>query len=395
MRWPTPSRMSPSVLFLLAILTFITFSRVVAQDLPSLTGDTKNANNIPAATPQATEKGDSASPTNAPSATGGDSKSESGSAAESAAETKTDASDSGSVPTDLPAATSFAGTAADTSGDKPTITSLGGGVTLSGLPTLAGVFSYPPPSVPPIAKAPYMQHSNLPEGTVFIAVGAALGFFAVVIIAWRILVAWSINRSVRRSATKGYAPMGETTYDKGERRKSTLYSTVAPAGSTMSLEKLVSTRAGTSISKTPRENSSLFFSPTAGAGMHSASNRNSGYLPSGYYASSTAAPGGGTGMTTLGGGGDRGSKLRPHSGVYSTTRHMDPSPPDSPDVRPSTAGLSTAGSRSSLNLSTTTGTRAPSTYLDDLMSTPPPLPQHGNIGGRPKRDSMGRNQYRD
>jgi hypothetical protein len=238
-----------------------------------------------------------------------------------------------------------------------------------------------------------MQHSNLPEGTVFIAVGAALGFLALVIIAWRGLVAWSINRSVRRSATKGYSAVGDSSYDnKGDKRKSGLYSSAAPIGSTMSLEKLV--RTGTAGSKGPRD-SNLFFSPTAGAGMHSPGNRNSGYLPSGYYAATTAAPGGGTGMTTLGEPGDRGSKLRPHSGIYAATRHVDPSPPDSPDVRPSTAGLSTRDSRSSLNLSTTTGNRAPSTYLDDLMSVPPVPPVINNYSTKPKRESLGRGQYRD
>lgn len=240
-----------------------------------------------------------------------------------------------------------------------------------------------------------MQRSELPEGTVFIAVGAALGFFALVIIAWRGLVAWSINRSVRRSATKGYSAVGDISYDKSDRRKSGLYSSTAPAGSSISLEKLViGNRTGTAGSKPVPENSNLFFSPTLGAGMQSPGNRNSGYLPSGYYASSTASPGGGTGMTTIGGPGDRGSRLRPHSGVYSSPRHLDPSPPESPDVRPSTAGLSTRDSRSSLNLSTTTGNRAPSTYLDDLMSVPP-IPQHANHTGRPQRESLGRSQYRD
>ncbi|ERF77126.1 hypothetical protein EPUS_07667 [Endocarpon pusillum Z07020] len=361
MRSTASGRMSPSVLFLLAVFTIIGISRVAAQDLPTLTISTDNS--IPTA---------------------------SGPASDSDASTEDTASNT------LPPLTSLAGSSVETTGTPPslsTTTDNPGLPKLTDLPTLSGQYSYPPPSVPPTAKAPYMQHSNLPEGTVFIAVGAALGFFALVIIAWRGLVAWSINRSVRRSASKGYTAVGDS-YDKSDKRKSGLYGSAAAMGSTMSLEKLVSTsRTGTAGSK-PRENSNLFFSPTAGAGMQTPGSRNSGYLPSGYYASTNAAPGGGAGMTTLGEPGDRASRLRPHSGIHASPRHLDPSPPESPDVRPSTAGLSAGDSRSSLNLSTTTGNRAPSTYLDDLMNVPP-MPQHTNLSGRPKRESTGRGSYRD
>ncbi len=376
MRSTTSRRMSPSVLFLLAVFTAIGVSRVAAQDLPTLTISTDNS--IPTATAPNPDSDSSAAPTQT--------------ASESASESQSDASTEDRASSTLPALTSFTGSSVETTGTPPslsTTTDSPGIPRLTDLPTLSGQYSYPPPSVPPTAQAPYMQQSNLPEGTVFIAVGAALGFFALVIIAWRVLVAWSINRSVRRSATKGYTAMADSSYDKSDKRKSGLYSSIAPIGSTMSLEKLGSTnRTGTAGSK-PRENSSLFFSPTAGAGMHTPGSRNSGYLPSGYYASTTAAPGGGAGMNAMGEPGDRGSRLRPHSGIHSSPRYLDPSPPGSPDVRPSTAGLSVGDSRSSLNLSTTTGNRAPSTYLDDLMNAPP-MAQHTNVSGRPKRASMGR-----
>ena len=380
MRSTISRRMSPSALFLLAALTTIGISRVAAQGLPTLTISTDNS--IPTASGPDSDSESSAAPTQ--SASESDSSSDSPSQSESASED--------TATNTLPGLTSFTGSSVATTDAPPSLStgsdSAGLLPPLTDLPTLTGAFNYPPPSVPPTSQAPYMQRSSLPEGTVFIAVGAALGFFAMVIIAWRGLVAWSINRSVRRSATKGYTSVGESSYDKTDKRKSGLYSTVAPVGSTMSLEKLVSTnRTGTSGSKNPKDDSNLFFSPTAGAGMHTAGNRNSGYLPSGYYASTTAAPGSVAG--------DRGSKLRPHSGVYASPRYLDPSPPDSPDVRPSTAGLSVGDSRSSLNLSTTTHNRAPSTYLDDLMSAPPLLPQHGNVSGRPKRESLGRGQYRD
>jgi hypothetical protein len=145
-------------------------------------------------------------------------------------------------------------------------------------------------------------------------------------------------------------------------------------GSSMSLEKLgTGSRHGTSNSRSQTPDASLFFSPTAGAGTHTYnSNRASTYLPSGYYNAGTVVPGGGTGMTTIGGGGDRGSKSRRQSGPLMTARAIDPSPPESPDTRPSTGGASIGDSRSTVNL-VPTSDRTPSTYLDDLMS----IPEHG------------------
>ena len=249
---------------------------------------------------------------------------------------------------------------------------------LTGFPTLPGGFNYPSPTVPPSANAPYLRKSNLPQDTVFIIVGAVIAFAALVILAWRVAVAWSINRSVRNTAIAGYGHMGDS---KGGRRKSSGLGPYggAPMGSAMSLEKLgTGSRNGTSNSKSQTPNPSLFFSPTAGAGTHTYnSNRTSSYLPSGYYNAGTAAPGGGTGMTTIGGGGDRGSKLRPQSGPLVTARAVDPTPPESPDFRPSTGGASIGDSRSSLNLAPSRS-RTPSTYLEDMMSNgASSVPRHG------------------
>jgi len=198
------------------------------------------------------------------------------------------------------------------------------------------------------------------------------------ILAWRILVAWSINRSVRKTAITGHGHMGDS---KGGRRTSSGLGSYggAPMGSSMSLEKLgTGSRHGTSNSRSQTPDASLFFSPTAGAGTHTYnSNRASTYLPSGYYNAGTAAPGGGTGMTTIGGGGDRGSKMRRQSGPLITARTIDPSPPESPDTRPSTGGASIGDSRSTVNL-VPASDRTPSTYLDDLMSNRVPIiPEHG------------------
>ena len=61
------------------------------------------------------------------------------------------------------------GTDPTESGAIPTITGGADETTaalLTGLPTLSGAFVIVAPSVPPTANAPYMQVSNLPEGTV-------------------------------------------------------------------------------------------------------------------------------------------------------------------------------------------------------------------------------------
>jgi len=89
------------------------------------------------------------------------------------------------------------------------------GITDSALPTLPGGYNYPPPTVPPAAGAPYLAASQLPENFVFIVVGAALGFIALLIIGWQILMSWSINRRFKRDASASgtgnvsYTPLPE------------------------------------------------------------------------------------------------------------------------------------------------------------------------------------------
>ena len=263
-------------------------------------------------------------------------------------------------------------------------TSTGSDGLITGLPKLAGD-DYPPPTVPPTAGAPFMRKSNLPEGTVFICVGAAIAFIALVILAWRGLVAWSLHRSVRRAAvaqSSKYAFAGDNKrrYSHGKPLASPFY-TPGP-GSTLSLDQLGASSKGAS-SKPPSAHGSLFFSPTAGAGMHTPANRGSGYLPAGYYAAGNSAAGGGSGMTHLGNtNGISLSNLNPgaQNNRYSRARSIGPSPPASPslppsrgnDLRPNTANLSTtalagAASNSSLNVNMTAESRAPSAYLEELF----------------------------
>lgn len=125
--------------------------------------------------------------------------------------------------------------------------------------------------------------------------------------------------------------------------------------------------------------------------MQGPAKRGSGYLPAGYYAAGNSAPGGGMGMTHIGGGG---SGLGNANHRYSRARSMGPSPPRSPSLppsqgndgglgRPSTAGLSMHASNSSLNLSAPPQGRAPSAYLEELFQSQPLGADPGSDRRRP------------
>lgn len=252
---------------------------------------------------------------------------------------------------------------------------------ITGLPKLAGD-DYPPPTVPPTANAPFMQKSTLPEGTVFICVGAFLGFVGFIVIAWRGLVAWSLHRSVRRAAMVQSSKYGREKAHAARRNSRAPFYSPDP-GSTLSLDQLGASGRGGSKSNTARE--SLFFSPTAGGGMQAAGTRGSGYLPAGYYVAGNSVPG--SGASHLGGGG---SSLGNPNHRYSRARSRGPSPPLSPSLPPSRsedvafrpqsmAGLSMHASNSSLNLSLAPQGRAPSAYLEDLFENHPPLPESSTM----------------
>ncbi|KIW01462.1 uncharacterized protein PV09_07219 [Verruconis gallopava] len=288
---------------------------------------------------------------------------------------------------------------------------------LSGVPTIAG-YGIPTQVVPWTAGAPYMQTSNLPEGTVFIVVGAFLGFLGAAVLAWRGMVAWSLHRSVKR------AQLGAGTYSDSMLKlaKPGVATSTAAMGSTLSLERLsapagklskahgrnTGSTAGPQASSTAARNSSLFFSPTAGAGAHhtnpaglmSPSNRSSNFLPAGYYAPPTStSPASGAKHASIGGTAARLSTLNPnHPANRGYAQPADytstgaPSPPDSPGLgRPSTGGtLGTQGTTrgrydrlsgmgvqenwSNLNVpgGAPSGQRAPSANLEDLFE------HHGN-----------------
>lgn len=159
--------------------------------------------------------------------------------------------------------------------NAPALTSSSGGLpglSLTGLPTLSGAYSYPPPSVPPTAGAPYMHKTNLPENFVFIIVGAIIAFVALLIISWRVLTSWSINRRFKRDAGHGasYTPLADFKQKPA----------VQSSHDMKDLGNLPK-----SFSSVP----SLFFSPTAEVARHSmrpASKHSSGvhqHMPAGHY----------------------------------------------------------------------------------------------------------------
>ncbi|KAI9832843.1 MAG: hypothetical protein M1826_001009 [Phylliscum demangeonii] len=256
------------------------------------------------------------------------------------------------------------GAVQSTQSAPPSITGHGSSATglPKGLPTLSGAYSYPPPTVPPTAGAPFLQHSKLPEGTVFIIVGACLGFLGCCIVAWRILIAWSVHRSVERAALR--KNMADATV-KLQPRGSGFYA--AGPGSSLSLDHLSSNvRASSYGPKSHLANGGLFYSPTArgSTALDPSANRASSYLPAGYYAAGASAPGGGASSLHLG-------TLPAHHTARGRTAGT--SPPASPNLSPGPQAshviFPSHPSTSSLNLSVPPQGRAPSAYLEDLFAS--------------------------
>ena len=199
-----------------------------------------------------------------------------------------------------------------------------------------------------------MQKSNLPEGTVFICVGAALGFLGLCVLAWRGLVAWSLHRSVKRAAETAYAPDSKTMFGWGGAASTSGYKSMY-ADSNMSLEGLSTAKTAYSgggeihggkskedfrqdkrASHQPKRSSklppdtNLFFSPTAAGGKNNTSaNRSSGYMPAGFYAPGSSQPNAGNPIAHLG----RGSEGAGYGRLASRDGLHTPSPPESPSLR--------------------------------------------------------------
>ncbi|CAK7241842.1 MAG: hypothetical protein STHCBS139747_003313 [Sporothrix thermara] len=277
------------------------------------------------------------------------------------------------------AITPTGGQEASETGVIPALTSAAGATTKLNLPTLStsntAVPTYPAPSVPPTQNAPFMQHSNLPDGTVFICVGAILGGFGVALLIWRAVVAYLLHRSIARAALAqhvandkaAFAAPAAPFYKYSDRDSSLNLGTPGVGGSSAALSGrgVRRTTRGPTPSSTPSQ-TNLFFSPTApgASGLGSTANRDSRLLPSGFYAAGAVAPAGAAHGQSI-----NMSNLRPdsHHGLNAGS-----SPPDSPNfgpIRTNLAGHNMSGS--SISLTRPASGRAPSAFLDDLLDDQP------------------------
>ncbi|KXS95966.1 hypothetical protein AC578_8078 [Pseudocercospora eumusae] len=277
--------------------------------------------------------------------------------------------------------------------DATTTTSAGSVFQLTGLPTIAGV-GVPTLVIPYTANAPFMQKSSMPEGTVFIAIGAVLGFMGACVLAWRGLLAWSINRSVKRAAMASLRGAEKSgwggSYAAGAgSHKSTFYKDYDP-GSSMSLDQLTSAgktaKPGKHDDAGHRKSSAppagLFFSPTAQQGQRHSTynmdgNRESTYLPAGYYASPSGEIAGGRNSTVIGG------SLAP----YARNSGISASPPGSPNLPNSRStsnyyGGGVYSSRDGIRHSSREGLRAPPSRDGYAPS------RHSNLYPQPSSSSL-------
>jgi len=117
-----------------------------------------------------------------------------------------------------------------------------------------------------------MQKTNLPENFVFIVVGACIAFFALLVIGWRILTSWSINRRFQRHEGGNTGVGGKASY-----MPLTEFKQKPPiaAGHDM--------KDPGNLPKTFSSVPSLFYSPTAEAARYSMRIDAKGHLPAGHY----------------------------------------------------------------------------------------------------------------
>ncbi|KAG8163502.1 hypothetical protein KVR01_006799 [Diaporthe batatas] len=267
--------------------------------------------------------------------------------------------------------------------DMPTISTPSGAAD-------AAIPTYPAPSVPPTQNAPFMQVSTLPDGTVFICVGAVLGAFALALLLWRAIIACLLHRSVEKAAMAQHLGNNDKTAFPAPPAPFYKYTDQDSSQNVNSGRGVRRTTRGPVPSATPSQ-TNLFFSPTAGAGNRdsvyrdngnrdssyrdsSYNNRDSRFLPAGFYAAGAASP------QNVDGHGHGHSQsismtnLRPDSRGHprAVSSH---SPPESPGFGPQRTPLHRNNmSTSSVNLNAQPqGGRAPSAFLDDLLGENPEM----------------------
>ncbi|KNG86113.1 hypothetical protein ANOM_004852 [Aspergillus nomiae NRRL 13137] len=236
--------------------------------------------------------------------------------------------------------------------DKPaTTTTTESSTSTDSSTTSTATNDYPVVTVPPLADAPYMQTSDTPEGTVFIAVGAVLGFLGLALLAWRGMVAWSEKEIC---APLAWRPSTSRLLGKDERRAS----------------------HKSPLLQGPKIQQWLVLLPH---GWNAQRRKQRFKLSSaGYYAAGNAAAGSGSHQSMQFSAPDL-PGMGPQAQGYTRTK-SGPSPPGTPTHAPggvyepqfNTSRYSHVASNSSVNLASPTQGRTPSAYLEDLFENPPP-----------------------
>lgn len=276
--------------------------------------------------------------------------------------------------TSMPALTTSTSASETTASDMPTLSSTSSADTA--IPT------YPAPSVPPTSNAPYMQVSSMPDGTVFIAVGAILGAIGLAIVLWRAIIVCMLHRSVEKAAIAQHVANDKAAFPAPP-APFYKYSDQDSSQNVATGRGVRRSTRGPIPSATPSQ-SNLFFSPTAAGGGNRESmyrdnpNRDSSYrdsrfLPAGFYAAGQASPqnmdGPDSSSISL-------DNLRPSSRGH--THRLSGSPGFGPQRSPMEA------SSSNVNLTAAPDGRAPSAYLDDMLADHPEMfPPSGNTSANP------------
>lgn len=306
----------------------------------------------------------------------------------SMAQDSTTTSDDSTTATTTSDTTSATTTAATTSSDDGTTTSMPALSTsttaASDMPSLSSttnaagtsIPTYPAATVPPTSNAPYMQTSSMPDGTIFIAVGAILGAFGLAILLWRAIIACQLHRSVEKAAMAQHLANDKATFPipPAPFYKYSDHDSAPNVGSGRGVRR---TTRGPIPSSTPSQ-TNLFFSPTAATSANpresvyrdspnrDSSYRDSRFLPAGFYAAGQASPQNVDGVNdssiSL-------NNLRPESRGH--VRGLSNS--DSPGFGPQRSPAGRDVSSSSVNLNATGDERAPSAYLDDLLADQPEM----------------------
>lgn len=372
--WPTHFLPRPELL--LTSLASVSLFGAVAYAADSSASDaaksTDSSNDSSSNDSKSTDNGDTATQTTADSAKETTTEEKTSTTAEAASTTaEAESTTSEAVSTTSEDATSTTDSSDSSTTDiESTISSVSSASdtesALTGMPTLTGVYAiptYPAPSVPPTNNAPFMQHSSAPDGTVFIAVGAILGAFAIGILLWRAIIGFCLHRSVERAAKAQH----DANVKTGFPAPPAPFYKYTDNTSTMSLSAgrgVRRTTRGPILSSTPSA-SNLFFSPTATAAASGGAggNRASAFLPSGFYAAGSSSPGGNHEHSiSL-------TNLRPDSrGQFGNPSRntLSATPPDSPSFN-----ARRDVSNTSLNLTRPPSQRAPSAFLDDLLADDP------------------------